>query len=169
MPGIYDQYQKYGVDDYYKQFSKKYKNPHEEKIKELYLKYIINIVQREHTILDIACGEGLMCKLINKLNDNYNVKGSDPYFKNKFCHFDYSFADVALGKVVDKYDIVTCCYAYHLLDNSWHFSFLNSLAEITNIFIIISPSKKIKINHPKWLTINECRENKITLLILQKI
>ncbi len=171
MLRIYDEYKKYGVDKYYKEFSNKYVNPHEEKIEQIYVKYIKNIINTNDKILDLACGEGLISKLINKYNNNCNciVKGTDPYFKNKYCHYNYSFQDIALGTLNNKFDIVICCYAYHLLENSWQYSFLNSLAEITGIFIILSPSKKIKIKHPKWKLIEEYREDKITILILQTI
>lgn len=167
MSGIYDQYQKYGVKNYYKQFSEQYKNPHEQKITELYIKYIKNLISSEDIILDIACGDGLISKLVNKYNNNYNVKGTDPYFKNSYCHYNCSFEDIALGNIKDKYNIAICCYAYHLLENSWQFSFLNSLAEITDTFIIITPSKKINIVHPRWSLVKEFREDKITILVVE--
>ena len=169
MEGIYNNYQKYGVDNYYKNYSNTYKNPHEEKIVEIYLKYITQMINEKNKILDIACGEGLITKLINKYNNNYSVIGTDPYFTNSYCQYNYSFQDIALGKITNEYDIAICCYAYHLLERSWQHSFLNALSEIVDTFIILSPGKKIKFNHLKWKLVKECRENKITLLIYKRI
>jgi hypothetical protein len=169
MSGIYDQYKKYGVENYYKSFSTQYKNPHEQQITEIYIKHICPLINTHDKILDISCGEGLIGKLVNTYNNNYNIKGSDPYFNNNYTHYNYSFSDIALGGLKDKFGIATCCYAYHLLEHSWQYSFLDALAEIVNTFIIISPSKKIKINHPKWKIIKELREHKICILILNKV
>jgi 2-polyprenyl-3-methyl-5-hydroxy-6-metoxy-1,4-benzoquinol methylase len=168
MAGIYDQYKKYGVENYYKQFSKQYKNPHEQQIREIYIKHISCFIDRNTKILDIACGEGLIAKLVNIHNNNYNIYGTDPFFNNSYCHYNYSFSDIALGRLTENYDMAICCYAYHLLEHSWQYSFLDSLAEIAKTFIIISPSKKIRINHPKWKITKEFRIDKICIIILDK-
>ena len=62
---IYNEYKKYGVDEYYLKFSKSYSNPHEERIARIYLEHIEPLIKKEHKILDIATGEGLMCRLVN--------------------------------------------------------------------------------------------------------
>ncbi len=51
MLKIYDEYQKYGVKDYYKKYSKEYYNPHQDKIKNIYKKYLYNIVSRNDKII----------------------------------------------------------------------------------------------------------------------
>jgi hypothetical protein len=167
---IYDQYQKYGVKDYYKLFSNQYQNPHEVKIDFIFKKYLVDLISRNTTILDIACGDGLITRLVNHYNQNYNIEGTDPYFSNKYTRFNYSFEDIALGKMNNyHYDLVTCCYAFHLIDNTWKYDFLSQLALITDKFIIITPSKKINFNHPLWKFITEIREEKITLIVLENV
>lgn len=119
-------------------------------------------------ILDIACGNGLVTNLFNNYK-KIKIDGLDPYFKNKYIKYNYSFQDIALGYLTEKYDICICCYGFHLLDKSWYYHFFNSLALITNYFIIITPSKKIIINHHKWNTIKIIRDLKITIIILHLI
>ena len=167
---IYDQYQKYGVAEYYKQFSNQYQNPHHAKIESIFIKYLFKLISRKTCILDIACGEGLITRLVNHYNQNYNIDGTDPFFNNQYTKFNYSFEDIALGKMNNyKYDLVICCYAFHLIDHTWKYDFLSQLALITNKFIIITPSKKMNLNHPSWKSILEIREEKITLIILENV
>jgi hypothetical protein len=61
MLKIYNEYQKYGVQNYYKKFSFKYINPHEDKIKNIYNKHIKELINTSDKIIDIACGDGLIC------------------------------------------------------------------------------------------------------------
>ncbi len=164
---IYEQYQKYGVETYYKKFSSKYTNPHQDKIIQIYIKYIKPLINSTNSILDLACGDGLISRLVNTYNNNYLIEGCDPYFTNKYCNFKYSFEDIVKGKLQKYYDIIICCYAYHLIDNNLEYDFLTNISMITKKFIIISQSKKIQINHPLWKIVKELREDKVTLIILE--
>ena len=164
---IYNEYQKYGVEDYYKKYSKTYSNPHEERIKKVYLEHIGTLISPNDKILDIATGSGLMCKLVNSYSGNYNIQGTDPYFNNKYCTMKLSFEDIAKGMLTREYDIAICCYAYHLMEESWRYDFLSNLALSVKTFIIVSPSKKIKVNHPMWSIIKYIREDKVTLILLE--
>jgi 2-polyprenyl-3-methyl-5-hydroxy-6-metoxy-1,4-benzoquinol methylase len=165
---IYDQYQKYGVENYYKLFASKYSNPHEHKIVEIYKKFIKPIINEKDCILDLACGNGLISQLVNRYNKNNLVQGCDPYFTNKYCTMNYSFIDIVQGNLTNHFDIVICCYAYHLLDLDLEHDFLTNIALITKTFIIISPSKKIQIKHSLWKIFKEERIDKITIIILNK-
>ncbi len=169
MLKIYNEYQKYGVDNYYKKFSSEYTNPHENKIANIYNKYIKDLINKEDKIVDIACGDGLICRLVNKYNNNYNIDGCDPYFVNKYCKLNFSFEDISKGKLLTEYDIGICCYAYHLISSEMRYDFLTNLALVMDKFIIITPSKKIIISHPLWNIFKIIREDKITIIILQKI
>lgn len=175
---VYNEYKKHGVDNYYKKYSDSYINPHENKIDILYKKYLLkginNKIRENKSILDIACGEGLIKKIVENNytgnNKDIIIKGTDPYFKNKYCNYSYSFEDIAKGKLKDKFNIGVCCYAFHLLNNSWYYSFLSSLSEIIeDKFIIITPSKKIKIQHYLWKEVLNIRFDKITLIIIKKL
>jgi hypothetical protein len=170
MLKVYDEYKKYGIAEYYKNYSKDYYNPHHVQIKDIYLKYILNLISRNDNILDIACGDGLITRLINTYSHNYNIDGLDPYFDNIYTKFHYSFEDIAKGalnNIEKKYNIGICCYAFHLINESWKYDFLSNLSLKISKFIIITPSKKIKIKHPLWKITNEIRDNKITVIILE--
>ena len=169
MLKIYNQYQKYGVENYYKTFSSAYTNPHEDKITMIYNKYIKKLINIDDKILDIACGDGLICRLVNCYNNNFNIDGCDPFFNNKYCKLNLSFEDISKGKLINEYDVAICCYAFHLMENKWRYDFLTNLAQITDKFIIITPSKKIIISHPLWSVFEYIREDKITIIILEKI
>lgn len=180
---IYNQYAKYGIHNYYSQFSDEYYNPHADKITTIYNRYLAtylnNALLAGGSILDIACGDGLITRIIksstelNNINDR--IKGCDPYFVNKYVNYPYSFEDIALGltnyELKGNFKVAICCYAFHLLDNSWYYAFFNGLAElITDRFIIITPSKKISISHPKWIIEQQIRDTttKISIVILCK-
>lgn len=167
MLKIYNEYQKHGVDGYYKVHNNEYFNPHHQKIEDLYIKHLKELIDSNTTILDIACGDGLIERLVHKHNNNCTVHGTDPYFNNKYTTYNYSFEDLAMGKLQKKYDIAICSYAFHLINPKWTFNFLNELVDITNTFIIITPSKKIAINNPSWFVFKELRIDKVTLIILK--
>ena len=169
MLKIYNQYQEYGVEGYYKKHSSEYFNPHQEKIKLLYKKYIQHHIPRKATILDVACGDGLIEKIINKTKTQSEcyIEGTDPFFDNKHCKYNFSFEDIALGKLEKEYDVIICCYAFHLIKDTWKYDFLSQLSRMTTKFIIITPSKKITINNPLWKVTNYIREDKVTIIILE--
>ena len=171
MLKIYEQYKKHGVDLYYQKFNCEYNNPHSDKIKDIFVKYILDELKNQNgkhitSIIDIACGSGLISEIAADLNLPVKIKGSDPYFTNKYCHYNYSFKDISVGKLTESFDIAICCYAYHLIKKDLQYSFLTNLYFVCQKFIIISPSKKIYIEHPMWKIANTIRDNKITLIIL---
>jgi 2-polyprenyl-3-methyl-5-hydroxy-6-metoxy-1,4-benzoquinol methylase len=167
MLKVYDMYQKHGVDDYYKKYSNNYYNPHQDKIKDLFIKHLQPLISRNDTILDIACGDGLISRMIKEHCDYNNIDGSDPFFDNMYVTMKLSFEDIAMGKLNKKYNIAICCYAFHLIKDSWKYDFLTQLALVTDTFIIITPSKKITINHDDWEFVKELREDKVSLIIIK--
>jgi hypothetical protein len=98
MLKIYQQYQIYGVEEYYKNFSCNYFNPHEEKIEQIYMKHIKDLIKSNDNIIDIACGDGLISRLVHKYNNNYKIVGCDPHFNNEYCKLNLSFEDIAKGR-----------------------------------------------------------------------
>lgn len=170
MLKIYNQYQEFGVNGYYEKYSSKYYNPHQEKIKNIFIKHIKPFIKDKeiYNILDLACGDGLISRFVLDTKCNCNIEGCDPFFVNQYCHYSFSFEDIAKGKLEKYYDLVICSYAFHLIKEEWKYDFLSNLSIQTNCFIIITPSKKIKINHPLWKIEKEIREDKITIIILSR-
>ncbi len=171
MLKVYDMYQKHGVEEYYMKHSTDYYNPHQDKIKDLFIKHLQPLISRKDTILDIACGDDMISRMVHEqCKTSYNmIDGTDPFFDNMYVTMKLSFEDIAMGKLKKKYDIMICCYAFHLIKDSWKYDFLTQLALLTDTFIIITPSKKIKINHDDWKIVKELREDKISLIIIKTI
>jgi len=76
-----------------------------------------------------------------------NIEGLDPYTYNlyqkktgKLC-LNYSFKDIAQGRLKRKYDLVICSFALHLAEESLLPFILYNLSLITDKLIIISPSE----------------------------
>lgn len=167
MLSVYDEYKSHGVEEYYKKFSSSYYNPHEQKIINILQNTITNHISNCKNILDFACGEGLISRYVKHNFPFVKIKGCDPYFKNNYTHYNFSFDDVICGKLGDTFDVVICCYAYHLLSLSKRYDFLTMLSQITTKFIIITPNKKIEINHELWNIVEQKRIDKITIIVLQ--
>lgn len=138
-------YEKDGVDNYYKKNSEGYINLHEEQIRKL----IINNINRFRigSILDLCCGGGEVTKVLIE-NGIDKVEGSDPYtydlYKNntdKKC-MELSFKNILQGKLKKSYDIIVCSFALHLIDEKDLFSIVNELFNHTRKIIIISPHKR---------------------------
>ena len=53
------------------------------------------------------------------------------------------------------------------MEEGLRYDFLSSLALSVKTFIILSPSKKININHPMWNIVKDIRIDKVTLIILE--
>lgn len=165
-------YEKYGVAGYYQQFHKSYANPHEDKIVEIFYKHLVTVIpdNLDISIVDIACGNGLVSKMISKINPAILTVGIDPYFENKYCHMKLSFDDIISGSYPEKmFDVAFCCYAYHLINKKDIFAFLTSVSLFAKKFVVISPSKKDIFEHPAWKITKNVRENKITVVVLEKI
>lgn len=167
MLSVYDEYSLHGVQSYYKQFSNNYYNPHELSIIDVLNTNIKKYLNKNMSVLDFACGDGLISRYIRNNFNNIIVEGSDPYFNNIYTTYKLSFDDVICGKLIKCYDIIICCYAFHLLDFKKRHDFLTQLSLITKMFIIISPSKKIHIDHSLWTIIENVRINKISIIVIK--
>lgn len=165
---IYNEYDEHGVSGYYEKFADSYYNPHEQSIISILNQILPIHIKEDNSILDFACGDGLISKYIMS-NFCNKVEGSDPYFQNKYVQHNFSFDDVIKGKQNFYYDVIICCYAYHLLHEKKRNDFLTQLALKTKKFIIITPSKKICTNHMLWKTTLNTRINKITIIIMETL
>lgn len=146
---IRGEYEIFGVDNYYKEFSEEYRNPHFETIKKL-----LSNVNVKGSVLDLCCGSGEVTKIIS----NDRVVGCDPYmsevyFKNTGKKaFKFNFKEIAEGALYGNYfDTIICSFALHLCELSFLEKVLYQLSIITNDLIVISPHKRpiIKENYFK--------------------
>jgi len=144
---IRKEYEKYGVEKYYKNFGNNYVNPHFNKLNEGIIKIWKEWNLPNKNILDLACGSGEISLIISKLNCK-NIIGCDPftcdnYFNNtKNKTLRYSFDDITAGKLTTKFKIIVCSYAMHLIETSKLPNLLFALSSISNLLLIVSPHKK---------------------------
>jgi len=115
---IRGEYEKHGVDGYYKYHGNEYKNPHEDKLQHAMDWVIENWPIDFSNVLDMSAGGGEMTKML--MDHGYtNVEGSDPYTctlyvreTGKYCH-DISFDELMSNGLDKKYSTIICSYALH--------------------------------------------------------
>jgi 2-polyprenyl-3-methyl-5-hydroxy-6-metoxy-1,4-benzoquinol methylase len=167
-------YEKYGPETFYKEFKHEYYNPHAQNIHKLFVEFILPYLSKGDKILDLACGDGLITRILQNINIR-NVEGCDPFFQDIYMKktdcscSSLSFQDISLGKFNEQFDVVICCFAYHLIEKSFVYHFWEAMSEITDKFIIISPTKNMKLSHPKWKEILHIKENQVWIIVLQKM
>lgn len=161
MVGIRNEYEKFGVDNYYKDFSEEYENPHFETIKEL-----LNKISIEGSVLDLCCGSGEVTKILS-IN---NIVGCDPYMYEVYYKktgkksFKFNFKEIAEGALYGTYfDTVICSFALHLCELSLLEKVLYQLSIITNELIVISPHKRPIIKESYFELKEELKINRVFL------
>ena len=99
---IRNNYQKFGVEDYYINVSDNYINPHLQFIEKAMTKVISDYDIDFNKVLDLACGTGEITNIL-KLNNINNVIGLDPYLYKEYIKntnnkcLTYSFKDIQQG------------------------------------------------------------------------
>lgn len=142
---IRKKYEKHGVDNYYKNHSEDYDNPHFKEIEKLLKK---NEKELDYSsVLDFCCGNGEVSIVLNDLGYNNSI-GCDPYtFENykknvkKKC-FKFSFDDVLRGKLSGKYSSIICSFGMHLCEEDKLFMLTQELFNHADTIIIITPHKR---------------------------
>lgn len=80
---IRDGYEILGSEEFYKQHGGDYKNPHEDKLKNVLLNGISKWKPSLTNILDLACGSGEITLILKNLNIK-NIIAMDPYTGEAF-------------------------------------------------------------------------------------
>jgi hypothetical protein len=167
-------YQKFGVEDYYKNVKGEYVNPHfdciEKSIKEVVENYNLDF----NNVLDLAAGTGEVTTILKELNIN-NVIGCDPYLYKEYIEYTnseclkYSFEDITKG-VLKNYNFSTiiCSYALHLADKSILNDLLWNLSLISKNLIILSPNNSPIVNENNWQLIDSFKIDKCKTRIYEK-
>ena len=158
-----------GVAKFYE--TEDYVNPHLFDIERAidHLKGIVNLENRK--VLDLSCGNGEVTKLLPTSND---VVGSDPYLYHKyqketglFC-YNYSFKDIAQGRLSEPFDLIICSYAIHLCEDSMLSTVLYNLGMLCKQFIILSPTKKLLGQLPHFIEVEHYHKiGKCNIMLLK--
>lgn len=171
-PSIRQNYEIYGVEDFYKKIGSDYKNPHSDMIKDAIIEINSKNIVDFSNVLDLASGMGEVTSILKELGYN-DIVGCDPYLYNEYMKetgkkcYKYSFEDIQQGKLDNKkYSTIVCSYALHLAEPSIISTLMWKLSLISEYFIIISPNNNpiIKENNG-WELINSFRKSKSKIRI----
>lgn len=169
-PGGFRELYKDGPDTHYKAAGGAYRNPHESsvikalhealatfrlvrvesRVAEQGVSPVVVPLTADSPILDLAAGSGEVTIALNALGFT-RVTGCDPYTQAAFearvgrPAESWSFQDIAGGVLSDVeggYSLAVCSYALHLVEPSWLYGVMTSLAAACDFLMIISPHKK---------------------------
>lgn len=144
MLSVRNEYDRLGVDGFYKVNALSYHNPHEPIVRDL----VDIAVQGDWIgtkVLDMCCGSGEVSRCLDQ--GPYDITGTDPYLFDLYALntgnkvLPYSFKDIANGKLKEDFDTVICSFALHLCPKSLLHSVLWQLQTISDTLIVISPNK----------------------------
>ena len=148
MEPIRNQYQKFGVKNFYAFHGGEYHNPHEEAIRKS-VRYIYEHWNLDFSrVLDLACGKGEITKILQDLGVK-DIDAADGFLSSEYkketgknCS-NMTFEDIMKGSLRgSNYSLVICSYALHLLDESKLPPFLFSLGDSTDNLLILGPHKR---------------------------
>ncbi len=147
-PCIRGEYEKHGVEAYYRSFGGEYRNPHEPQIGDA--------LRRGHEqwrldlsrVLDLAAGSGEATLVLQSLGAE-QISGVDPFTSEAYQARigrparSYSFEDIAAGALAsERYSLIVCSFALHLCEPSRLPALLFQLSQIAPQLLVLSPHKR---------------------------
>lgn len=165
--GFGQDYARLGIKEFYQKVGKDYFNPHEGDIKTL----VAHLADPTLSYLDLGCGSGVVSEALLESGCS-QITGCDPFLSAVYTNklnlpcLDYSFEEIASGKLTTSFDVIICSYAMHLVPESYLPSLLYQLSTICQKLIILTPHKRPAINH-FWQLTNEFTLNKTKLKTYQ--
>merc|ERR1711991_442578 len=118
-------------------------------------------------VLDLACGSGEVTLVVRELGGS--AVGFDPYCHAAFeertgqkCE-QWSFEDICHGLVEPSprsYSCIICCFALHLLDESYLPALCAVLSTWTTRLIVLTPHKRPHFTYG-WRLIKEDVDNRV--------
>lgn len=160
---IRNEYTQMGVGNYYLQNADTYENPHSN--------FAINCLNQLwnpafSTVLDLACGDGLISKHLKNSQFKGTIVGCDKYLSARYmketgnhCH-SFSFEEIANGQHdLPKVDVIVISYALDLIEKSYLNTFMFALSLISDNLIVIRPNNH-KVDHFAWTVAQGSRSEK---------
>lgn len=150
---IRKEYETLGVDNYYSDHAETYHNPH--------ASFALTCLDQLwkpsfKSVLDFACGDGLVSKHLAKTKQVNSVVGCDKFLFSRYQRethnqcFAYSFEDIANGNFeMPKVDVIVLSYAIDLVEASYLSTMLYGLSTIADNLIIIRPNNHV-VEHFAW-------------------
>lgn len=169
---IRNEYNKLGVENFYKKNASTYENPHEPIIHSHLERCIRNGYISNDSVLDLCCGTGQVTSFL-KQRGFRNVEGVDPFTNIEYQNrtgckaYNFDFKKIAVNGLPKKYKTIICSFALHLCPESLLPQVLWQLGEACEKLIIISPNKKPVIGYP-FSVENEFKEQRVFTKIYKK-
>lgn len=139
------QYERHGVEGFYKKQGASYTNPHFLQIERL-LKQNESRIDFSQ-ILDFCCGSGEVTQVVRSLGYS-KTTASDPFTAKAYqknigedC-FDWSFEDVMKGQLQGTYSAILSSFALHLCPEEQLFLLSYQLFQHTQQLVVITPHKR---------------------------
>lgn len=171
---VTDQYRSIGVTQYYSEFSERYENPHEHFV----VKCLESSFKKEWlSVLDLACGNGLVSKWIKINQNSTKIVGCDKFMAERykketgFDCYDFTFEEIACGvkSLNEKFDVIICSYAIDLLDDSYINTLAWQLATIAKNLVFIRPNNHVLNVNGCWKLENMFKHGKSRASVYRNI
>jgi SAM-dependent methyltransferase len=154
-----------GVEAYYKENGSTYQNPHEDRVWGA-IRSMWHHTSKTYRVLDLACGSGEATRALMAIGIR-DIRGCDPYTYSNYYRRTgkpcdrLSFEDIANGNLlVDKFDLIVCSYALHLVRPSRLPSLLFNLTLMSPRLLVISPIKRPGPELPHWSRIERGKHDR---------
>lgn len=168
--GIRNEYQAIGIDTYYSEKGDEYSNPHSKDAVSC-----LNAVWNDSwtSVLDFACGDGLMTKALSSRKIP-NIVGCDKFMSSRYeketqknC-LKLSFEEVAnFEHELPLTDIVVFSYAIDIVPSTYLSGLLYALSCSTEYLLVIRPNNH-KLEHFSWSIDKEVRFGKARGVLYKK-
>jgi 2-polyprenyl-3-methyl-5-hydroxy-6-metoxy-1,4-benzoquinol methylase len=151
---IRPQYERLGVEGFYRTHGSSYRNPHEFAVHRL-LEVIRKTTELDlANVLDLACGSGEVT--LKLLEFGARVHGIDPFTGAAYVERTgqiaepLTFEDIALGALEGReYSLIVCSFALHLVEPSRLPMLCYQLARVSPKLIVLTPHKRPAIQE-RW-------------------
>lgn len=160
-------YEEFGVDAYYEHHAGNYVNPHERHVQSL-VRQADALGVLGNRVLDLCCGSGEVTRCL----PHRECTGVDPYLGRIYSSrtgrpvFDWSFRDIAMGRLTGQYDSVICSFALHLCPLSLLPQVLWNLARLSAALVVLSPHKRPDCDGVAlWTCVHEAVEERVRMRI----
>lgn len=150
---IRKEYETLGVDTYYSDHAETYHNPHAV----FALNCLDQLWKKDFkSVLDFACGDGLVSKHLAKTQCVDGIVGCDKFMFSRYIKethnecFQYSFEDISNGAFeLPKVDVIVFSYAIDLVGSSYLNTMLYGLSTVSDNLIVIRPNNHV-VDHFAW-------------------
>jgi hypothetical protein len=161
-PAIRTEYERRGVEGFYREIGASYRNPHEPQ-----LRRVLDIVVPEwkvelSQVLDLAAGSGEVTVALRELGAG-KIDGIDPFTYEAYRSRTgnpagrETFEEIAGGALSGRcYSLIVCSFAMHLVEESRLPGLASQLSQIAPQLLILTPHKRPVIRAEwGWVLQNE--------------